>query len=73
MADYPIPSKAVEAAMKASSNLNIFGGVKALLEGGTISGECAAQRKIIAICNAEMQRQLRLIDKAVAQANKDAP
>jgi hypothetical protein len=57
--------------MNAKSDLNIFAGVQALLEGGTVSGSNAAAAKIIAICRAEAQRQLRLMDKAVAKANKE--
>jgi hypothetical protein len=73
MASYPVPTKTVEAAMNAKSTLNIFAGIEALLEGGVISGENAAARKIIFICKTEAQRQLRLMDKAVGQINKDVP
>ncbi|MBD8540906.1 hypothetical protein IFU00_01265 [Oxalobacteraceae sp. CFBP 8761] len=59
--------------MTAKSNLNIFGAVVALLEGGTVSGgDNAAKRKIIEICHKEQQRQLKIMDKAVAAVNKRA-
>ena len=70
---YPIPAKDVDTAMTAKSNLNIFGAVVALLEGGTVSGgDNAAKRKIIEICHKEQQRQLKIMDKAVAAVNKRA-
>jgi len=67
---YPIPCKDVDAAMRARSHLNIFAAIVAILEGGTISGDIAAKTKIIKICKIEQQRQLKLMDKAVAAANK---
>lgn len=67
---YPTPSKAVDAAMRARSDLNIFAGIVAILEGGTISGGSAAAAKIIKICKAEQQRQLRIMDRAVAETNR---
>lgn len=61
----------IEAA-HAHSTLNVFGAVVALLEGGLIydgSGTGArTAAKIIAICNAEGQRQLKRYDKAVEAA-----
>jgi hypothetical protein len=69
--NYPIPSKHMKAAMDAQSNLNILAAIEKILEGGTFHGECAAQRKIIAICKQEQQRQLGLMDRAVAAINKD--
>lgn len=68
---YPIPSKNMMDAMEAHKHLNIFAAVEALLTGGTISGDNPAAKTIIAICRAEIQRQLKLTDKAVAAANKE--
>lgn len=69
--NYPIPDKLTKAAMDAHCNLNIFAAIVAILEGGTIyGGENAAAKKIIAICQAEQQRQLKLQDKAIAALNK---
>jgi hypothetical protein len=69
---YPIPSPAMKSAMNAHSNLNIFCAVEALLEGGTVSGSNATAAKIISLCKKECQRQLRLIDKAVAATKKES-
>jgi hypothetical protein len=66
----------IERAARAHSNLNIFAAVAALLEGGVIyplypsgSASSAAQR-IVRICNAEGQKQLRIYDAAIAQAKE---
>lgn len=73
MADYPIPSKSMQAAMEAKTNLHIFGAVVALLEGGTLSGYTGnAHARIIKICQDEQQRLLKQMDKAVATAQKGA-
>ena len=73
MADYPIPSKSMAAAMDAHTNLTIYGAIVAILEGGTLSGNVGgAPARIIKICKAEQQRQLTLMDKAVAAAQKGA-
>jgi len=69
---YPIPSKDVDAAMRAKSHLIIFGAIVAVLEGGTISGDNAAKNKIIKICHAEQQRQLKRMNRAVAAIKKRA-
>lgn len=68
----------MRAAMNADKDLNIFGAIIAILEGGTISGSNAAAKKIVDVCHKEMQRQLRILDKAVAAVNsateqKDKP
>ena len=57
---------AKEAAY-AHSDLNVFGAVVALMEGGTLytSGGHQAASKIIRLCQTEMQRQLRAYDKAL--------
>lgn len=69
---YPTPSKDVDAAMRAKSHLNIFAAIAAILECGTIYGDNSAKSKIIKICHAEQQRQLKLMDKAVDAVNKRA-
>jgi hypothetical protein len=61
----------MKSAMDAQSDLNIFAAVQAILEGGTIHGSNATARKIIALCKSECQRQLRLMDKAVAATKKE--
>lgn len=55
------------------STLNIFSGVISLLEGGTVAdpGANTTSYKIIRLCKAECQRQLKKYDKAVAAATKD--
>jgi hypothetical protein len=73
MTDYPIPSAALRAAMDAHKDLNIFAAIQGILESGAAPNDCAAARKIIAICKSEQQRQLRLMDRAVAKVNKEAP
>ena len=62
----------IEDAMRAHTNLNIFQGIVALLEGGTIYGNTAnaSVKKIVDTCKAEARKQLRLMDKAVAKAEK---
>jgi hypothetical protein len=61
----------IKEAMNAHTNLTVFSAVQALLENGLIYGpEPAAVRKIIAICKAEQQRQLRIMDAAKAKAEK---
>lgn len=67
---YPVPKKSVDAAMRAKSDLNIFAAIVAILEGGTVSGGNVAASRIIKMCEAEQQRQLRIMDKAVADTNK---
>jgi hypothetical protein len=61
----------MKAAMDAQSDLNIFAAVQAILEGGTVSGSNPAAAKIIGLCKTECQRQLRLMDKAVAATKKE--
>lgn len=66
---YPIPSKQMAAAMHAHTNLTVFATVVAILEGGTLSGYSGtAAARIIRICHQEQQRQLKIMDKAVASA-----
>lgn len=74
MSNYPIPTKNVDAAMRAHSNLNIFGAIESLLTSGALSGcESQATKRIVVICQKEMQRQLKLIDRAVENINKGQP
>lgn len=65
-------NKNVQAAMYAHTNLTVFAAVVEILEGGTIKGEIPAVGKIIAICKAEQQRQLRLMDQALRKENISA-
>lgn len=67
---HPIPSKPVRAAMNATMSLNHWGAVVDLLEGsaGNYCDRKAAQR-VIKIAQAEMQRELKRMDAAVAKAN----
>ena len=61
--------RAREAA-KAESQLNVFASIQAILEGGTIDGSgtaSATKAKIITLCLAEQQRQLKLYDKALGR------
>lgn len=70
---YPVPTKHMAEAMSAQTNLHVFGAVVAILEGGTLSNYSGtAARRIIEICHKEQQRQLKLMDKAVAGLNKCA-
>lgn len=63
-------------AAQAHSNLNTFGAVVAILEGGLVYGHGdgsakTTANKIINICQAEMQKQLRMYDRHVAAIDKD--
>lgn len=61
----------VDEAARAHSNLNTFGAIIAILEGGCVYGggtEAATAQKIIALCRAEQQRQLSRFDKASQRA-----
>jgi hypothetical protein len=59
---------AAKAAATAQANLNAWGAVVALLEGGTLSGENthSAQQRVIKIAQAEMQKHLREYDTSIA-------
>lgn len=64
----------IKNAAKAHTTLTVFGAVQALLEGGTIhggkeGGERTALR-IIKMCEAEMQRQLKRYDRHLAAIRK---
>lgn len=58
-------------ASRAHCDLNIFYGVIALLEGGTISADADADKeRIIAICRSASAKCLRRHDDAVADATR---
>lgn len=67
---HPIPSKNVKAAMDATMALNHWAAVVDLLEGsaGSYCNRTAAQR-VIQIAKAEMRRELKRMDAAVAKVN----
>lgn len=58
----------VQVAVEAHTNLNIFGAIIAILEGGSIYGGTAqaAADAIIQRCQREQQRQLAEYDRALA-------
>lgn len=62
--------KHAATAANHAATLNAFAAVMALLEGGTVWSATAhkSQGQIIRICKAEMQRQVKLHDKAIAKA-----
>lgn len=62
--------KNIKTAMDAHTNLTMFSAIVALLESRCFYGnETTAARKIRAICLAEQQRQLRIMDKALENTN----
>ena len=62
-----------EAASVAHCDLNIFGGVMALLEGGTMSADTYSEvERIIVICRSGSQKALRRFDRHIA-AIKNQP
>jgi len=57
-----------KAAARAHTDLNIFYGIIALLEGGLVSSQTYANAdRIIAICKREAAKALVRYDKAIAQ------
>ncbi len=55
--------EAAVAAAEAHTNLNLWGSVIALLEGGLIyGGRDRAAKKIIKMCRAEQQAELKIYD-----------
>lgn len=56
-------------ACEAQCNLNMFAGVVAMLEGGTIRGKAATKnaQRVIALCRAAQQVELRAYDKALGR------
>jgi hypothetical protein len=64
-------AKTIRLAGQAVSDLNIFYGVVALLEGGTIHAPShKAANRIIKICKAESAKRLAEYDRLVAKASK---
>lgn len=63
----------------AHTNLNIFYAIIAICEGGCFYNEPPAVQRIIAICKAESDRQLKKMDRAgdrlraLAQENRAQP
>lgn len=56
-------------AAEARSDLNIFHGIIALLEGGTVSSDSyPEQERIIDICKRASAKSLRRMDDAIADA-----
>ena len=75
MSLYPdtISSKAAHAAAEAMSNINHLGALRALCENSLGRGQ-RMQRlegRIVALCKAEAQAQLRIMDKA--HGRKETP
>lgn len=61
----------VKKAVYAYSNLNTFGVIASILENGHLSGpQSQSAERILAICQKEMQRQLKLYDAALDQIEK---
>lgn len=59
----------IEDAAKARCDLNIFYGVIAILEGGTISADSnSGAQRIITICKSESAKCLRRMDDAIFDA-----
>ena len=70
---HPIPSEHVKAAMNATMSLNHWGAVVDLIEGSAGSYcSCKAAQRVIKIAKAEMQRELKRMDAAVAKVNANA-
>lgn len=60
----------IREAARAHTNLNTFGSVVSILEGGQVYGPNATASRIIAMCKKEMQRQLKIYDKHVEAAKE---
>lgn len=60
----------IREAARAHTNLNTFGSVVSLLEGGHVYGHNATASRIIATAKKEMQRQLKIYDKHVEAAKE---
>lgn len=61
----------IDDAAKARSDLNIFYGVIAILEGGTMSPDSYPDsERIIAICKRSAEKCLRRMDDAIADATR---
>lgn len=70
MSDPLNANKQLQAIVKrisdARCNLNTFAQIDLLCEGGSMTGSHAGARQISRICKREMQRELRVMDKAAA-------
>ena len=55
----------IKDAVEAMVNLNQFAAIQAMAEHGLVRGNIAAAKKINEICKKEMQRQLKIYDKAM--------
>lgn len=67
MASKKKPADHAKAACRAHTDLNIFYGIIALLEGGLIHQESyGAADRIIAICKSESQKCLVRYDRSIA-------
>jgi hypothetical protein len=65
----PVEDRIVAAA-EAHTDLNTFVAIVSILEGGTVytaSGKCTAA-KIISLCQAESQKQIKVYDRALDRA-----
>lgn len=60
----------ITEAARALANLNTFGSVAFILEGGQVYGPNATASRIIAMCKEEMQRQLKIYNKHVEAAEE---
>jgi hypothetical protein len=57
--------------MEAHTNLMVYAAVAEILEGGLLTGNVGGTaQRIIAMCKKEQHRQLKLMDAAVAAAEK---
>jgi hypothetical protein len=66
---YTDKGKHIKEAAEAHSDLNIFAGIVALLEGGTLSTDSQdIEFRIIAICQRAQQKCLARFDRSVAKA-----
>jgi hypothetical protein len=62
----------INEACHAQAHLYVFAAVVGALENGTIHGGGTAEKtaeKIIQLCKAEMQRQVKTLDKAIEAAH----
>ncbi len=68
------PVDHAKAAAGARSNLNAWGAVVAMLEGGVLSGDGThkAQEQVIKIAQREMRKHLKEFDAALAALKRSA-
>ena len=60
----------IKDAIDAMVNLNQFAAIQAMTENGLLRGNVPAARKISDICKKEIQRQLKIHDKAMGRTNQ---